>query len=236
MAETVPMPCRQKENPEPNLTDPWFYLRGLQQFSFCDWPELISCVLFLGGCNLACQACHNKQLAQNFRDLPCIPKNYVFDYLHARRSWLDGIVLSGGEPTCCPGLDCMLQELAIYGLPIKLDTNGLDPEQIRYILQRELVQLIAVDIKGPWSKYPLLCGDRCSPAQAQEALERIFALAADNPGRFYFRCTKVPALDSIDIKKVQSYLPRGFRLHLQTFILPHGQETSSESRISSVGH
>ncbi|MFP4214226.1 MAG: anaerobic ribonucleoside-triphosphate reductase activating protein [Desulfohalobiaceae bacterium] len=206
-----------RQNPAPEHSEPWACLRGLQQVSFCDWPGQVSCVLFLAGCNLACPTCHNWQLAQEAEQLPVIPKELIFSHLQQRQGWLDGIVISGGEPTCCPGLDSMLQELATAGLPIKLDTNGLKPAVIKDMLIRDLVQLIAVDVKGPWSKYPLLSGGKCSAEQAGSALDEIFALAREHPRRFYFRCTKVPALSSQDIEQAKSCLPQGFELHMQDY-------------------
>ncbi|MFO8031730.1 MAG: anaerobic ribonucleoside-triphosphate reductase activating protein [Desulfohalobiaceae bacterium] len=220
-----------RENPGPGPAEPWAFLRGLQQISFCDWPGRVSCVLFLGGCNLACPTCHNWQLAQDFGQLPIIPKDSLFAHLQSRQDWLDGVVISGGEPTCCPGLDCMLQELAAVGLPIKLDTNGLDPATIKDLLIRDLVQLIAVDVKGPWPKYPLLSGGKCSAEQAESALEQIFALSKEYPQRFYFRCTKVPALNSEDIEETRSYLPQGFELHPQDYVPPAQNEAAAKQPI-----
>ncbi len=205
---------------EPGPEAPWFFFRGLQQVSFCDWPGRISCVIFLGGCNLACPTCHNWQLAQHFQKLPCISREFLFSYLYARQDWLDGIVISGGEPTCCPGIESLLQQLQATGLPLKLDTNGLRPKQIKFWLQSELVPLLAVDIKGPWEKYPLLSGNKCSPMQARSALENIFELAKEHPDHFLFRCTRVPDLDSADLRQTRDYLPQGFKLHLQQYVPP----------------
>lgn len=182
----------------------------------------MACVLFLGGCNLACPTCHNWQLAQAPEQLPVIPKELLFSHLMSRQGWLDGVVISGGEPTCCPGLPEILQELASAGLPIKLDTNGLNPARIKDLLIRDLVQLIAVDVKGPWHKYPSLSGGKCSVKKVESALEKIFALAQEYPQRFYFRCTKVPALSIEDIEETKSCLPQGFELHLQDYIPPVG--------------
>jgi pyruvate formate lyase activating enzyme len=218
------------DKPGPGPEEPWFFLRGVQQVSFCDWPERITCVLFLGGCNLACPTCHNWQLAKTYWELPVVPWELVFSHLLNRQGWLDGVVISGGEPTCCPGLTSLLQEITATGLEIKLDTNGLNPTIIRDLLIRDLVQLFAVDVKGPWHKYPLLTGNKCSTKQARGSLEQIFALAREYPERFYFRLTMVPSLQTKDIEETKSYLPSGFDLHLQDYVPPAGtKEQTTQS-------
>ena len=206
--------------PPLNDTDPWSYIRGLQPGSLCDWPGRISAVLFLGGCNLRCPTCHNARLAWTPEKCPPITRSFVHRFIRSRSAWLDGLVVSGGEPTCTPGLDELLEELAAFDLPIKLDTNGLQPEIVRSVLNRGLVQAVAVDVKGPWSKYPDLSGGHCSPQQAQDALEAIFSLAKEASASFFFRCTAVPALNSRDIEEVKMLLPSGFTLSVQTYIPP----------------
>ncbi len=130
------------------------------------------------------------------------------------------MVVSGGEPTCVPGIDILLRELSALGLSIKLDTNGLHPETVRELLEQDLVQAVAVDVKGPWAKYPRLTGDRCSPARAQRALESIFGLAQKAPELFFFRCTAVPELSPEDLEETKRLVPSGSTLSIQTYIPP----------------
>jgi pyruvate formate lyase activating enzyme len=119
-----------------------------------------------------------------------------------------------------PGIDFLLLELSALGLPIKLDTNGLRPETVRKLLEQDLVQAVAVDVKGPWPKYPRLTGDQCSPDQAQRALEAIFGLAQKTPERFFFRCTAVPELSPDDLEETKGLVPTGCPLSIQTYIPP----------------
>jgi pyruvate formate lyase activating enzyme len=205
---------------------PWLFLRGLEPVSFCDWPGKISAVLFLGGCNLRCPTCHNRQLAFHPETLPLLPKNDVMRLLATRRGWIDGLVISGGEPTTVPFLEDLLAELAGQGLPVKLDTNGLAPERIERLLAANLVECLAVDVKGPWTKYPLLTGGACSPERARDSLQAVFALAENHPEHFLFRLTEVPALSSGDIEEVEACLPDGFHLTRQEYRpVSGGQET-----------
>ena len=199
---------------------PWTFVRGLQPGSLCDWPGRISAVLFVGGCNLHCPTCHNPGLAWTPDQYPPLSKRYVHHFLHSRSAWLDGLVVSGGEPTLVSGLSSLLKELSSCGLPLKLDTNGLKPDILGSLLAQELIQAVAVDVKGPWAKYPLLTGGRCTPAQAQNALEAVFGLAKVHPQGFFFRCTAVPELSAQDLEQVQELIPSGFSLSVQTYTPP----------------
>ncbi|MDZ7759376.1 MAG: radical SAM protein [Desulfovermiculus sp.] len=205
----------------------WSFVRGLQPGSLCDWPGRVSAVLFLGGCNLRCSTCHNARLAWTPDEYPPLSKTYVQHFLHSRSAWLDGLVVSGGEPTFVPELTSLLKELTSFGLPLKLDTNGLRPDILGSLLAQDLIQAVAVDIKGPWAKYPLLTGGRCSPAQAQQALGAVFRLAKTYPQAFSFRCTAVPDLSARDLEQVQKLVPFGFSLSIQTYVPPEKTDKST---------
>jgi pyruvate formate lyase activating enzyme len=211
--------------------DPWACLRGLQPLSLCDWPSKVSTVLFLGGCNLRCPTCHNAQLAWRPETLPRVSKNRVLSYLDAKSAWLDGIVLSGGEPSCVPGLCDLCADLARTGLPLKLDSNGFRPHILEDLLESGLVQTVAVDVKGPWEKYPGLTGGRCTAREAQSALEAVFDLAVRYQAAFIFRCTRVPQLNEEDIQTVRASLPPGYALVLQDFV-PHSPADRQTSSLS----
>ena len=191
---------------------------GFEPFSLVDWPGRVSCVLFLSGCDLRCPTCHNWSLAWNPEHHPLLNLGEVMDRIAARTSWLDGIVISGGEPTFAPGLRDLLSYLSTLGLPLKLDTNGMDPEIVEECLRRDLVELVAVDVKGPWEKYPALTGNRCSAAHAEESLSRLFALARKFPERFLFRTTTVPLLTKEDVAGIRRLLPQNAEFAVQAFV------------------
>lgn len=197
---------------------PWSRLRGLELVSLCDWPGRVSAVLFLGGCDLRCPTCHNAALAWTPETLPAISEADAVRLLEAERDWLDGLVVTGGEATLSPDLPKWLSDLRErFGLPIKLDTNAMRPDVVAACLARGATDLVAVDVKGPFSKYPLLTGGRADAEQAAVCLERIFGLAATFPDRFMFRCTAVPQLTPEDIGHVRSLLPTGFALTIQPY-------------------
>jgi pyruvate formate lyase activating enzyme len=197
--------------------------------SLCDWPGKVTCVLFAGGCNLRCPTCHNASLAWNWQTLPALPRETVLADLTKRRRWLDGITLSGGEPTSLRGLDTLLADLVSTGLPVKLDSNGFAPEVLERVLRDELAQCLAIDVKGPWAMYPELTGGKMTAETARACLERIFGLAASHPGRVYFRCTKVPALSQADLDATRAQVPDELPLTFQEFVPPRGAEDVCEN-------
>jgi pyruvate formate lyase activating enzyme len=201
-------------------TRPWERVRGMVPVSLCDWPGKITCVLFTGGCNLRCPTCHNASLAWKWQMLRSLDRKTVLDDLCRRKRWLDGITLSGGEPTCVAGVDELLRDLAMTGLPVKLDSNGSAPDVLARVLAAGLVQVVAVDVKGPWSMYPELTGQTLAADVARDALQEVFVLARKYPGRVYFRCTKVPSLTRDDLDATRAQVPDGLSLHFQEFVPP----------------
>lgn len=203
-----------------DTTPPWERVRGMAPVSLCDWPGKITSVLFVGGCNLRCPTCHNASLAWNWQSLPPLDRAEVLADLRRRARWLDGITLSGGEPTVLVELETLLTDLATVGLPLKLDSNGSAPDMLDRLLRSGLVQTLAVDVKGPWRLYPELSGHTMSAQEARCCLEQVFALAREFPDRVYFRCTKVPRLDEKDLVSTRQQVPAGLALVFQDFVLP----------------
>ncbi|MUM77942.1 anaerobic ribonucleoside-triphosphate reductase activating protein [Pseudodesulfovibrio sp. F-1] len=198
----------------------WKYVRGFENLSLCDWPGRHCCILFLGGCNLRCPTCHNAVLAWDMHALPAVDPARIKTYLRDRAGWLDGVTITGGEPTATPYLAELLLEVRKCGLPVKLDTNGMRPDVVQELLELGLVDVFAVDVKGPYAAYPALTGHAVSEIAARANLERIFAMAEARPGAFYFRITRVPALTDGDIATARGYLPQNFTLTLQDYVPP----------------
>ena len=123
-------------------------LGGLQKNSFIDYPGKISCVLFVSGCNFDCPYCHNPSLVKNDpRRFANLTRNKVYDFLERRKGFLDGVVISGGEPTLQKGLVHICEKIKRLGYPVKLDTNGSRPQIVKKLINEGLVDYIAMDIK-----------------------------------------------------------------------------------------
>lgn len=206
----------------------WFYVRGLEPLSLCDWPGMTCCVIFLGGCNFSCPTCHNFDMAWHMERLPQISKSEIRSFLKDRAIWLDGVTMTGGEPTIVPGLGEILYEINQFKLPVKLDSNGMKPDVLKEILDQGLAQKFAIDVKGPYEKYPALSGRAVTPETARKNLEKVFALAEVYPDSFYFRLTKVPILTDEDVDTARGYLPEGFDLTIQKYIPPRRENAHAD--------
>ena len=149
-------------------------------------PHKVSCVVFLTGCNFTCPYCHNPALARGqYPDR--IDPNDLLAFLDQRRSLLDGVVISGGEPTLQAGLKALCRKLRNLGLAVKLDTNGSRPDAIEAIIRDGLVDYIAMDLKTTPEGYgPPLCNEKAGPAVLR-SIETIMAGGVD----YEFRTTCV---------------------------------------------
>lgn len=125
---------------------------GLQKTSLIDYPEKISAVIFTQGCNFKCHYCHNPELIQSTRKSTIDPSE-VLNFLFKRKKQLDGVVITGGEPTIQSDLSQYLSEIKSMGYSIKLDTNGSNPDIIKKLADKKLVDYIAMDIKAPLKRY-----------------------------------------------------------------------------------
>jgi pyruvate formate lyase activating enzyme len=195
----------------------WELVRGIEPMSFCDWPGRLTAVLFFGGCNLRCPHCHNADLAWRPEDMPPLPAASVRRFVASHGRWLDGLVLSGGEPTLVPGLADFAAELAGLGLPVKIDTNGLRPDVMAAVFERYPEASFSVDVKAPLAKYQRATGGSVDAAAAGECLAAVFDLAGRHPGRIAFRTTLVPELDASDVGLIREGLPSGCAHTIQPF-------------------
>ncbi|MBU1248278.1 MAG: anaerobic ribonucleoside-triphosphate reductase activating protein [Proteobacteria bacterium] len=191
---------------------------GFLEVSHCDWPGRSSAVIFLEGCNMDCPTCHNRPLLT--RNPEIVLGAAAHDYLAEFSGWIDGVVITGGEPTIYPHILDLVQDVKELGYSVNLNTNGHRPEVVRDLLRKGLVEIFSVDVKGPFAKYPALTGEKFSANESAKAMAEIFAMAAESPDRFYFRTTVVPGLSERDVAECRAYLPFGCELHLQDYREP----------------
>lgn len=128
-------------------------IRGLQTFSLIDYPGKISCIVFTGGCNFRCPFCHNPCLVFDPASQPKVTEPQFFHFLKSRKKRLDGIVISGGEPTLHEGLHDFAAKVRAEGFLVKLDTNGSRPEVVEQLLNDSLPTAFGIDYKAPAAKY-----------------------------------------------------------------------------------
>jgi len=183
---------------------------GIQKTSLSDYPGLVSTVVFLKGCNFRCGYCHNPELIDFERG--DIFEEDFFSFLDSRKKLIDGVVITGGEPTCQKDLIDFISRIKEKGFKVKLDTNGSNPDMISNVL--DLVDYFAMDIKAPYEKYSSVCGVSIDISKIKKSIELII-----NSGKDYeFRMTVIPALiSSKDIIDVSSIIKGGKLFVIQQF-------------------
>jgi len=188
---------------------------GIQKTSCIDYPGKLSCVLFLSGCNFDCPYCHNPQLARGAEGLPGrVSLDEAFGFLGRRRGLLDGVVVSGGEPTLHPDLPELCRRIKQLGYPVKLDTNGSRPDMIAALVADGLVDYIAMDLKTDPERYSGCVAPRCDARALRASIRTI--MHAGVP--YEFRTTCVRPLVSTGTVERLARLIRGSRLYvLQPF-------------------
>lgn len=180
---------------------------GYLPTSFIDWEGRVTAVLFVTGCNFRCPFCHNYPLVTGIAE-GLDPGPVLADILR-RRLFLDGVVVSGGEPTLYPRLTELLAWIhEVAKLPVKLDTNGTHPEILEKLLGKGLLSAAAMDIKAPWEKYELLAGVAVNTEAVRASLKVLSSLGDD----LELRTTMVPALmspgDLLEIREELGFDPR----------------------------
>lgn len=126
-------------------------IAGLQKMTLLDYPEKVACTVFLPGCNFRCPFCHNGHLLERPED--CMESDTLLEFLRKRRGILDGVCITGGEPTLQTELPSLLAEIKALGYCVKLDTNGSHPEVLRSLVEAGLVDYVAVDAKNSPDRY-----------------------------------------------------------------------------------
>ncbi len=198
------------------------FIGGLQKFTLIDYPGKIAAVVFLAGCNFRCPFCHNPELVEmrnarneNFRSPQQIPEKDFFKFLKSRRDDLDGVCITGGEPTLSPELFDFVKKIKDLGFLVKVDTNGSNPEMIKKLIAGKLVDYWAMDIKTAPGKYRLVLGYKAENEivgnenlrSLRENLEKSVKLIANSGTEYEWRTTMAPTIvDKNDILKIIEWM------------------------------
>ncbi|MFO7997361.1 MAG: anaerobic ribonucleoside-triphosphate reductase activating protein [Bacteroidales bacterium] len=185
---------------------------GLQKTSLIDFPGKISCVVFLSGCNFDCPYCHNPDLARGNPGLPepVMDLDQLLGFLGKRRGLIDGVVLTGGEPTLQPDLPAACAEIKSLGFSVKVDTNGSRPDIVGRLLQDRLVDFLAMDIKTDPDRYPLHISKNSSPSSIRASIRQV--LLSKIPHEF--RTTCVHPIVDMEAVHVLAELLQGAQCHV----------------------
>jgi len=163
---------------------------GIQKNSLIDYPGKISCVLFTAGCNFQCPYCHNPSLIHSHLRAPQleIEEEEVFSFLDSRRAFLEGVVVSGGEPTLQPDIVPFCERIKQMGYPLKLDTNGGRPKVLEHLIRNDLVDYMAMDIKTLPELYGAFFKSDCGPHEILSSIQLIMGCGKDH--EFRTTCVK----------------------------------------------
>ena len=184
---------------------------GFNKLTTQDFPGNLACIIFTSGCNFNCDYCYNRDLVES--KAPEIDQDEIFSYLEKRKNMLDGVVISGGEPTIWNDLIPFIEKIREYGFKIKLDTNGYRPEVLKEIVDRRLVDYIAMEIKEIFNKYFKVINKKINTDKILESIDIIKKSKINHE----FRTTLIKGVHSKeDLDKMVS-LVDGDPYYLQNF-------------------
>jgi pyruvate formate lyase activating enzyme len=206
-------------------------IAGFEKCSCVDWPGRVSAVVFTPGCNLDCFYCHNRLLLGNPSSLDLLPPESVIDMLSQRRGFLDGVVISGGEPTIQDGLAAFIGQVRALGFPVKLDTNGSRPEVLQQLVQDGLLDYVAMDIKAPFEKLDRYCGAEGNGLAMASSIKLLLQGAVP----YEFRTTVAPQLTKDDVVQMARWIAGAEHYVLQQFRAPDGVE-DTDPRVTAPPH
>ena len=180
-----------------------------------DYPEKLSAVLFTQGCNFRCPYCHNPELVDPHLFQQPLPQEDVSVFLRARKGKLDAVCITGGEPTTQPDLVEYIEGIKDLAYLIKVDTNGSSPEVLERLVEKGLVDYIAMDVKAPLAKYGKICKSRVNTEKIKESIKVVMGSGVE----YEFRTTVVKSiLKKSDLEKIGALI-KGSQLYvLQKFV------------------
>ncbi len=189
-------------------------IKGFIETSFIDWKGHLSSVLFTGGCNFRCPFCHNSDLVLRYDEMDDVPLDFIISRLKRFKKWVDHIVITGGEPTIHKGLEDLIGIFKKQGMFVKLDTNGSNPHMLKRLVSHNMIDYIAMDIKGPIEGYNRWCGTEVDTEKIKESIRFIMDGRID----YEFRMTVVPFLHKEkDVYEVARYISGAKRFYVQNF-------------------
>jgi len=173
-------------------------IAGFVKTSLIDYPGKIASVVFTHGCNLRCGYCHNYQLLDGC-SIGCLKFREIFDWFSRRRHVIDGVVVSGGEPTLQEDLEFFIRELKLLGFLVKLDTNGTNPQVLSRLLSRGLLDFVAMDLKAPIKKYAAVTRTGNLDVNRIRKSAQMIRISGVS---YEFRTTLCPGLTPADIERI----------------------------------
>lgn len=193
-------------------------IAGLQKLTLIDYPGRIAATVFTLGCNFYCSFCHNPELVKsdaNNANYMRMREEDFFDFLETRRGLLEGVCITGGEPTLRPDLREFILKIKSLDFLVKLDSNGTNPEALRDLIKGKLVDYLAMDIKAPLNRYEEIVRRKIDLKNIKESIK----ILIDSPINYEFRSTLVPGFhEAEDILEMAKLIEGARNYYLQNFV------------------
>lgn len=192
-------------------------IKGLQKTTLLDYPEKLACTIFTAGCNFRCPFCHNASLVLRAGEVDEIPEKDLLSYLEKRGGLLDGVCITGGEPLLNPDIEELIVKIRSYGLLVKLDTNGAFPKRLESLLDKGLIDYVAMDVKNSDGKYgeTVGLGESFDISSVNRSIDIIMKKAPD----YEFRTTVVRELHDLeDLLSIARKLNGAKKYFLQKYV------------------
>jgi pyruvate formate lyase activating enzyme len=184
---------------------------GLQKQTILDYPGKIACTIFISGCNFRCKYCHNPGLNKNTKSI--YTKEKILEFLNERKEFLDAVCISGGEPTLNEDLPDFISKIKKMGFLVKLDTNGTNPKMLKELIENNLVDYVAMDVKAPLDFYENVTDSKIEKENIKESINLIKKME-----NYEFRITVVPGLFKEEYAKMLGeWLSGAKKFYIQQF-------------------
>lgn len=210
-------------------------IHGLQKLTLLDFPGHIACTVFLGGCDFRCPFCHNAEIIDGSSEV-IMKDDELLEFLKKKQGLLDGVAITGGEPLLRKDLPEFLEKVRALGYHIKLDTNGTHPERLRELMEKKLVDYVAMDIKNSPARYAQTAGLKSMDlSSVRESVSLLLTGKAD----YEFRTTVLAELhDEESFREIGKWIRGAKRYFLQPFVdrdsVPFG-DLHAPSREALIG-
>ncbi|MDR3274312.1 MAG: anaerobic ribonucleoside-triphosphate reductase activating protein [Puniceicoccales bacterium] len=201
---------------------------GLQKVSLIDFPGKIASVVFTQACNFRCPFCHNATLVDRRQFGPTLSEDEIFGYLSTRKEQIEGVVISGGEPTLQSDLKQFMCKVKDLGFRTKLDTNGTKPDVVAELINLNLADFIAMDIKHDFARYDLACGVQARIEDIIRSIDLLKTCGVD----YEFRTTIVPGIHSRnDVVSIAKNIGGAKKFVIQEFVPDHAMDNNLRHRV-----
>ncbi len=197
---------------------------GLEKMSLVDYDGKVAATIFTGSCNFRCPFCHNSALVIDFQKIQAIPESEFLSFLEKRKNLLDGVCITGGEPTLQKDLPIICEKIKNLGYLVKLDTNGTNPQMVKELNENGLVDYFAMDIKNDKENYaPIIGLTSFDTKKVEETVSYFLSGNAD----YEFRTTLIKEFHTVEsIKKIGEWLKGANKYFMQKF--KSGENTISQ--------